>query len=385
MNTPRTPRPLLNRRVVHVTAAILITLAFATATPAAASAAPTFAASAPSAVSARQDQWHLRYLHITEAHQQSQGEGVIVGVIDTGVDTRHPDLAGTVTAGIDYTTYPSTDTQTDTDGHGTAMAGLIAAHGDATGIAPKATIVAGRDALNTLGYGSGTVRAIDWAVDHGATVLCLAFGGADDTQLHRAIDRAIAHDVVIVAGVGNNPAIPGYIYPAAYPGVVGAAGIDKNGDHAAVSVIGPQALLAAPAVDITSTRLNGGYGKGTGTSDATAIIAGAAALIRSRYPHLTAPQVINHLTTTADDKGPPGRDNQYGHGVINIVRALTTTPPTPQPTDNQTDNANDIDTTQPGKPNLWLIAGAVALTIIIVPTLMTIATRRRHHADATKD
>ncbi len=364
MNTPR------------VIAAIITALTLATTTPAAASAV-----SASSATSGRQDQWHLRYLHIAEAHQHSQGEGVTVGVIDTGVDTRHPDLAGTVTAGIDYTTYPSTDTLTDTDGHGTAMAGLIAAHGDATGIAPKATIVAARDTLNTVGYGIGAEQAIDWAVDHGATVLCLAFGGKDDTQRRRAVDRAIAHDVVIVAAVGNNPLIPGYIYPAAYPGVIGAAGIDKNGDHATISVTGPQTLLAAPAVDITSTGLHGGYRHGTGTSDATAIIAGAAALIRSRYPHLTAPQVINQLTTTADDKGPPGRDNQYGHGVINIVRALTTTPPTPQPTDNQTDNANDIDTTQPGKPNLWLIAGAVALTIIIVPTLMTIATRRRQHTD----
>lgn len=88
-------------------------------------------------------------------------------------------------------------------------------------------------------------------------------------------------------------------------------------------------MLAAPGVDIVSAGRNGGYRDGTGTSDATAIIAGAAALVRARYPNLSADEVVRRLTATAIDKGPPGRDEQYGYGVIDIVAALTAElPPT---------------------------------------------------------
>lgn len=86
---------------------------------------------------------------------------------------------------------------------------------------------------------------------------------------------------------------------------------------------GPEIDVVAPAVDIYSTSINGGYRKGTGTSDATAIVAGAAALVRSKYPYLPAAEVVHRLTATAVDKGPPGRDDEYGYGVIDLVAALT--------------------------------------------------------------
>lgn len=95
------------------------------------------------------------------------------------------------------------------------------------------------------------------------------------------------------------------------------------GEHASVSVSGPEIDVAAPAVDIYSTSYDGKYSKGTGTSSATAIVAGAAALIRSKYPNLPAQEVAHRLTATAVDKGPPGRDDQYGYGVIDLVAALT--------------------------------------------------------------
>src|SRR5690606_9453432 len=137
------------------------------------------------------------------------------------------------------------------DGHGTAMAGLIAAHGRSLGIAPDATILP----VRTTPAGTGDVRTdangIYWAVDHGATVLCLAFGHPEpDILLQQAINYALGHDVVVVAGVGNTPKHEGLIYPAAYPGVIGAAGIDRNGNHAPISVVSPAADLAAPAVEI---------------------------------------------------------------------------------------------------------------------------------------
>lgn len=128
---------------------------------------------------------------------------------------------------------------------------------------------------------------------------------------------------MIVASAGNRPD-DGYVgYPASLDPVIAVGGVDRRGNHAAVSVTGPEIDLVAPAVDIYSTGINGGYRVGTGTSDATAIVAGAAALIRSKYPDLPAQEVAHRLTATAIDKGPPGRDDEYGYGVIDLVAALT--------------------------------------------------------------
>lgn len=112
-------------------------------------------------------------------------------------------------------------------------------------------------------------------------------------------------------------------YPATEKGVIAVGGINRNGEHAAVSVTGPEIDVVAPAVDIYSTSYDGKYSKGTGTSSATAIVAGAVALIRSKYPDLPAQEVAHRLTATAIDKGPPGRDDEYGYGVIDLVAALT--------------------------------------------------------------
>jgi type VII secretion-associated serine protease mycosin len=272
---------------------------------------------------ARARQWHLGFLNVAEAHKHSQGEGITVAVVDSGVDATHPDLTGVVGAGTDF---HGGDGRRDPDGHGTAMAGLIAARGrpggaGALGIAPAATILpVYRGSTDVVGLAD---RAIDWAVEHGARVLCLAFGGAGGTRLEEAVQRALAADVVVVAGVGNRPEATSVAAPARYPGVLAVAGVDANGNHAEISATGPETALAAPAVDVWSTATGGGYRKGTGTSDATAIIAGAAALVRAKYPHLKAPEVIHRLTATAIDKGKPGRDDEYGYGIVDLVAALT--------------------------------------------------------------
>jgi type VII secretion-associated serine protease mycosin len=288
----------------------------------------TVAAAPARADTVRDAQWHLGFIDVAHAHQISQGDNVVVGLIDSGVDASHPDLAGNILPGTDLL-LSSGNGWHDSDGHGTRMAGLIAAHGHAgggaLGIAPLAKILpAAATGMERGSYPVVSAAGITWAVDHGAKVLCLAFAGdiasADE---ERAVRYAQAHDVVVVAGVGNRPQSTHVGYPAAFPGVLAAGGVDRNGGLAEVSVTGPQVVLAAPAVDIESTAKGGKYSKASGTSDATAIIAGAAALVRAKFPNLSAAEVVHRLTATAKDAGPPGRDDQYGYGIVNLVGALT--------------------------------------------------------------
>jgi type VII secretion-associated serine protease mycosin len=291
--------------------------------------APAHAAPQPDGASrVRGDQWHLRYLKVAEAHRISQGEGVIVAVPDTGVDP-HPDLASNLLPGTDIIPGGSGDGRQDRDSHGTSMAGLIAAHGrgddlGALGIAPKARIlpIYGKS-TNDEGDSNNLAVSLEWAVGHGANVISISAVTEATPRLQDAVDAALKANVVVVAGVGNRPASSNIGYPASHEGVIAVGGIDRAGRHAAVSVTGSRIDVVAPAVDIYSTSYDGKYSKGTGTSSATAIVAGAVALIRAKYPYLPAEEVAHRLTATAVDKGPPGRDDEYGYGVIDLVAALT--------------------------------------------------------------
>jgi subtilisin family serine protease len=247
------------------------------------------------------------------------------------------------------------------------MAGLIAAHGRALGIAPMAKILPVKKQQEIIDSGfEGGVRI---AVDHGATVLCLAYGGQENPIARDDIKYAIDHDVVVIAGVGNTD-LPEGDYPAGYPGVVGAAGVDQNGDHASTSATTSNAVLAAPSVGIVSTdtllhRAGNGYRTATGTSDATAIIAGAAALVRAKFPKLSAVEVIHRLTATADDKGPPGRDDQYGYGIVNLVKALTADVPPLTPSATPAVGPTDAGPPQPANNRTPLvIAGLVIIAAL---------------------
>src|SRR5690606_700454 len=141
----------------------------------------------------RAQQWHLEFLDIEQAHAISTGEGVIVGVVDTGVDGGHPDLAGSLLPGTDFSVLERADGLEDLDGHGTAMAGIIAAHGRTLGIAPDATILpVRREAFGGTAFSDNSAFGIEYAVDHGATVLCLAFAFERiDLYLEDALDYAI--------------------------------------------------------------------------------------------------------------------------------------------------------------------------------------------------
>ncbi|MEU2612736.1 S8 family serine peptidase [Micromonospora sp. NPDC007271] len=276
----------------------------------------------------RADQWHLRFLKVKEANQLSRGKGVVVAVPDTGVDP-HPDLRANLLPGTSVIGGISNDGRQDENSHGTSMAGLIAAHGrnrdsGALGVAPEAKIMPIKSSgANNLGTPDDLAVAIEYAIANGADVISISSSGGASSRLIKAVRDAMSADIVVVAAAGNAPEDSGVGYPARENGVIAVGGVGRSGRHATVSAVGPEIDVVAPAVDIYSTSYGGRYSKGTGTSSATAIVAGAAALIRSKYPNLPAQEVAHRLTATAIDKGPPGRDDEYGYGVIDLVAALT--------------------------------------------------------------
>lgn len=278
----------------------------------------------------REREWHVAALGLAEAHRLSQGDGVIVAVMDTGVDARHTELTGAVLPGKGFGEGNSSDGRSDSFGHGTAVAGLIAGRGlpnggGVLGVAPKAMILPlqtlrGDDGLGVPGF---LAEGIDWAVANGAKVICVAGGTSENGQVREAVERALKADVVVVAAVGNTPRQTTVAFPAKLPGVLAVGGTDRNGEHASMSVAGPEIQVTAPAVEIISTGLSGDYTVSMGTSDATAIVAGVVALVRAKYPSLSGAEVVHRITATATDKGKPGRDEEYGFGIVNPVAALT--------------------------------------------------------------
>ncbi|MEV7329182.1 type VII secretion-associated serine protease mycosin [Micromonospora sp. NPDC093244] len=339
----------------------------------------------------RGDQWHLGYLHVSDAQKISRGSGVIVAVPDTGVYD-HPDLRSNLLSGTDITSDNTGDGKTDSSSHGTGMAGLIAAHGrgdnqGALGIAPGSNLLPIRiQVADEEGDSDDLAAGIEYAVSHGAKIISISSVAGPNRNLQKAVESAIQADVLMIAAAGNLPRDRYVSFPASYPGVVAVGGIDRNGNRAAMSVTGSEIDVVAPAVDIYSTSINGKYRKGTGTSDATAIVAGAAALIRSKYPYLPAREVAHRLTATAVDKGPPGRDDEYGYGVIDLVAALTADVP-PLGFESASAPAGDgASTTAGARPgddgDGATVRGLVTLAVIVAAGVgWALVVRRRRRGD----
>lgn len=286
--------------------------------------------------SVRDDQWQLKELDARDAWRTSTGAGVTVAVVDSGVDGSHPDLTGQVLAGTDLVTEAG-DGETDPVGHGTTVAGLIAGRRDdgrgVEGLAPDAKILPVRvlDEENRYDDALIVARGVRWAVDHGAQVINMSLGGIGDSPaLAAAIDYAFAKDVVIVACTGNlTPSSPvdKVWYPAREPGVIAVAGLERDTNSLwSGSITGPETVLTAPATGLVGAR-PGGYWQVQGTSFAAPLVAASAALLRSRWPHMSAANVVNRLISTAHDLGPAGRDDHFGYGLVDPVAALASTAP----------------------------------------------------------
>ncbi|GAA2745388.1 S8 family serine peptidase [Kitasatospora cinereorecta] len=382
------------------------------------------AAPASSADQVRDGQWVNSYFDLTKVWSVSKGDGVIVAVIDEGVDASHPDLSGSVLPGIDAT-GKGLD-QHPTENHGTKMAGIIAAHGHgsgnaegAVGLAPGAKIL---PVYKLAADGSdGIPQGIRWSVDHGAKVINISQGSSDAPksipQMNDAVAYAAQHDVLIVAAAGNS-GLGKVENPANEPGVLAVSATDKTDAMWSQSNYGAEVLLAAPGVRIVSTGAcsGGQYCIGDGTSDSVAYVSAAAALVRAKFPKLTAGQVVNRLTKSAflpaAVSGAKLPDAHYGYGIIRPYDALTkdipagpaqgplakpasapsgASSPSGQATSGGSDQASGLPSL-PGVPKgngsdttlsfggLFAAIGAVVAIVIIAIIVLAIKGRRRRPA-----
>lgn len=329
----------------------------------------------------------------------STGAGVTIAVVDTGVDASDPDLRGQVLPGVDLTDE-AVNGQVDTsvDSHGTSVAGVIAADGNAgggtrmTGLAPAAKILPVRIADSSSSVNPTlTAEGISYAATHGARIINLSLGTPiDQPEIRDAVNYAVNHDVIVVAAVGNSGQSGNEpMYPASIPGVLAVAGSTRNGAIWAQGESGSYVSLLAPAEDIYSTSDAGGYLSSAGTSYSAPYVSAAAALAWARYPTETAGQIIARLIESADPVGGThGRNNQSGYGLVDPYRALTAPVPAstanPLLADSQTPVASPVG----AKNNpLWLVleitGGALAAAAFIGARLWT--RRRRVSGAAAMD
>jgi len=263
---------------------------------------------------------------------------VVVAVLDTGYEGTHEDLAALPTISA-YNARTGSSNVNDANGHGTHVAGTIAAStNNATGIAgiaPGVTIMPVKVMdENGQGYWSDFLEGVDWARTHGASVVNLSLGsGLSSDQIaafQPTFTAAWDAGVVVVAAAGNsNSSSP--FYPASFAKVISVSATTNSDTKASFSNFGPKVDIAAPGAVITSTYRDGTYRSMSGTSMATPHVVGLAALIRSLHPGYAPAEVASALKETALDLGTAGRDDYFGHGRIRAPEALAWTPPDVNP------------------------------------------------------
>jgi subtilisin family serine protease len=277
----------------------------------------------PRAAKPAAPQYAIEKLRLPEAHQSSKGEGVVVAVIDSGVDGAHPELAGAVAGAFDVVGGAA-----QPHAHGTAVAAAIAARGELTAMAPEARLLAirafagGPSSPRATGTSFQILKALDWAYSRQAKIVNLSFAGPRDPLLGRALDAARDRGLVLIAAAGNaGPRSPA-LFPAAERSVIAVTAIDARDALYPAASRGGHIALAAPGVDVVVAAPGGGYGLTSGTSIAAAHVSGLAALLLARKPNLPPARLKALLTGTAKDLGPAGNDASFGAGLPDIRKAL---------------------------------------------------------------
>jgi subtilisin family serine protease len=271
-------------------------------------------------------QWNMPKIGAEPAWEITCGAaGVVVAVVDTGVDLDHPDLAANLVSGYNFINQGASPQ--DDNGHGTHVAGIVAAvTNNAVGVAGVAggSRVMPVKVLSGAGEGTdyGVAQGIQWAADNGARIANLSLGGPDYSQaLADAVNYAYGKNMLVVAAAGNEGS-NSILYPAALPGVVAVGATDNGDNRAGFSNYGDALDIVAPGVNIFSTFWNDSYVYLSGTSMATPHVSSVAALVLSLHPGYTAGQVESTLKNNAVDLGAPGWDPYYGNGRLDALAAL---------------------------------------------------------------
>lgn len=267
-------------------------------------------------------QYVIDKLKLGAVHHVARGDNVTIALIDSEIDTRHPDLKGAVVEQFDAVGGPDKPHV-----HGTAMAGAIASHHRLLGVAPGVRVLAVRAFSEASTSAEGTsysiLRGLDWAVREGARVINMSFAGPRDPMLERVMKTAHDKGVVLVAAAGNAGPKSPPLYPGADPSVIAVTATDVNDRLFAGANRGRYVAIAAPGVDVLAAAPDGSYQLTTGTSVAAAHVSGVVALLLERNPKLTPEAVRKILTTSAIKLGVKGQNDMFGAGLVSPERALS--------------------------------------------------------------
>ncbi|MGW2629447.1 S8 family serine peptidase [Streptomyces chattanoogensis] len=286
-----------------------------------------------SADQTRKDLWPLEAFGSEQLWKEATGKGVTVAVLDRGFRETHQDLKGQFLTGPDWGKAEEKQIADglkpgeDARDHGTAMASLIAGHGHGPGGSEGVKGLAPGARILPVPVAKTGGQATRWAVDHGADVINMSYGENGGLDTCDSIHYAVSKGVVVVAAVGNDAATD-KVYPAGCPGVIGVGAVDEYGKAAEFNHYNADTDLLAPGVKVPAAngRSDSGYATKGGSSDATAYVSAAAALLKQKFPRLTPGQIANRLVKTAglpqDKKGLKVPDAHYGYGFIQPGPAL---------------------------------------------------------------
>ncbi|HAX02387.1 MAG TPA: hypothetical protein DEA30_00655 [Acholeplasmataceae bacterium] len=288
------------------------------------------------------DQYALDLMDVTEAWTSiDTAADVIVAIVDTGIDTDHEEFTGRIlqtsyNARTKVVSETSLSHVEDDNGHGTMVAGIIAANkNNSKGVAgivqgSKLLVIKANNADNPTTtedesdsfLESSIAEAIHYARLNGADIINLSLGtSSTNTVTKNAIDQALADGIIIVGASGNDGDTTKY-YPASYPGVISVGSVDSVANISSFSNYNDAVDVSAPGSQIVSTTLNNGYASGSGTSFAAPQVAGVLALMKGYFPTLNSSAIITQLQTASVDRGAVGYDQYYGYGIVNAAQAL---------------------------------------------------------------